>query len=75
VKRAALYLLLSIWVGGIKIKRFFFPRGFRVVAIRRRCDACGRRLRPNLVKRQAVAPLCRKCLRAKMGIKAQKRPR
>lgn len=65
--RVLVYAILAVWVALLKVKRFFVPRGFRVVAVRRRCEGCDRRLRPGLVKRKAVAPLCRKCLRANMS--------
>lgn len=58
--RRLFYVLLSMWVVAIRVKRFFFPRGFRMIAIRRRCAGCNRRLRPRITK-NAPALICKRC--------------
>lgn len=62
MKRAFLYAVLGTWVTLLRVKRFFLPRGFKIVAIRRRCLKCHRRLRPTLVKNLHVGGVCSRCM-------------
>lgn len=55
-------LLVYIWAALITVKRWFVPRGFRVVLRRVRCVECNRRLRPAIRRVVSIkGPICTKC--------------
>lgn len=62
IRVTSILLVIYIWAALIGVKRFFFPRPFRVVMRRARCVECDRRLRPVLRRTITInGPICTKC--------------
>lgn len=56
--------IVIVWAQLIRLKRFFVPRPFRLVKIRRRCPGCNRRLRGAIIAADGAPGVfaCQRCV-------------